>query len=145
MSASQPCCRLNAEERVRALDELAELLASTFDGEVSTAAVHEALRATTAAGGRVDEDEDGDAWRLRVMDGARAGDGAAARRPELCGASQAWVCPMCETRNWTADARMALRRRPAESSRAASLAVAAEPLRCECCGYDCTAALSAHT
>ncbi|GET88436.1 hypothetical protein, conserved [Leishmania tarentolae] len=130
MSASKPRHSLTAEERARSLEMLANLLASTFDGEVSPADVHRALSRGDKAGG----DDDDDSWRVRMMEcvrerNAEVADEAAAR------ASLEWVCPMCETVNWIVDARKTLRKRQEELPCGFSLAIA-EPLRCECCGYD---------
>ncbi|KAG5506191.1 hypothetical protein GH5_05876 [Leishmania sp. Ghana 2012 LV757] len=127
---------LTTEEQARSLEMLAELLASTFEGQVNTADVHRAFTGADASGG---DDDDG-SWRVRMMRCAHernAGASSEAAQRD----SQEWICPMCETVNWTMDAHKALRKRQGESSCGFLLPVA-EPLRCECCGYDGTTAPS---
>lgn len=51
----------------------------------------------------------------------------------VTGATQAWVCPMCETVNWAVDARKSLRRRHDYGDGATQLSLAG--LQCSCCGY----------
>ncbi|AIN98268.1 hypothetical protein LPMP_211910 [Leishmania panamensis] len=134
MSASQQSRPLTAEERARSLDVLADLLASTFDAQVSAAEVHRALARGNTAGG----DDDNNSWRVSMMKCIHEHNtevtSEAAQRD-----SQEWICPMCETVNWSLDARKTLRRQQEETSCRLSRLVT-EPLRCECCGYDGTAA-----
>ncbi|AYU78661.1 hypothetical protein, conserved [Leishmania donovani] len=129
MSASQQRRPLTAEERARSLEVLADLLVSTFDGEVNTADVHRALSTSDTADGDGD-----DSWRVRIMECAHERNARVAGEAAQRG-SREWVCPMCETVNWIVDARETLRKRQGESSFGFSLTVT-DHLRCECCGYD---------
>ncbi|KAG5479508.1 hypothetical protein LSCM1_04774 [Leishmania martiniquensis] len=130
MSALQQRRPLTTDEREHSLEILADLLASTFEGQVNTTDVHRALSGADTG----DSDSDDGSWRVRMMKCAHernaAASGDAAPRD-----SQEWICPMCETVNWTVDARKALRKRQGESPCGSSLPVV-EPLHCECCGYD---------
>lgn len=129
MSALQQRCPLTAEERAQSLEVLADLLASTFDGEVNTADVHRAL----SRGDTADSDDD-DLWRVRMMECAHERNARVAGEAAQRG-TRKWICPMCETANWIVDARETLRKRQGESSCGFSLTVT-DPLRCECCSYD---------
>lgn len=131
MSASQQRRPLTAEERARSLEVLADLLVSTFDGEVNTADVRRALSRDDTADGDGDDD---DSWRVRIMECAHERNARVAGEAAQRG-SREWVCPMCETANWIVDVRKTLRKRQEEPSGGCSLTVT-EPLRCGCCGYD---------
>ncbi|KAG5505822.1 hypothetical protein JKF63_05158 [Porcisia hertigi] len=130
MSSTQQRRSLTAEEREHSLEVLASLLASTFDGHVSTVDVHRALR-----GGDASDSGDVDAsWQVQMMECAdKRNIGEASE--EAHRGSQKWICPMCETVNWALEARKALRKRQEDFSLDLPLPVMLT-LRCECCGYD---------